>query len=171
MLVGSNGGKLMGKYGIGMLDSMNFPSSGYPPVADFYSSNNDFQVNFLGDSNVPPREALLWSSETQMFYDVQNYRENFLNDPFIEELQLPAAIASNLKQRQFRPDLNVVEGSSGSPPRSGRPWLIVHETNLPQDFNIRLDPNDNSEHASERNRGPFDPLLSCRHFRFPMTPK
>ena len=97
------------------VDSFNNPSygAGYELITNIYSSSNDFRVNFLGDSNVSPREAILWSSEVQFFHDVNDWRKRFFNDDFIDELNLPAAVSESLNQKQFRSDL-IIYNFNGS---------------------------------------------------------
>ena len=102
------------------MDALYDPDRGFNRVTNIYSSSNDFRVNFLGDSNVPPREAVLWSSEVQFFHDVNDWRKRFFNDGFIDELNLPAAVSENLKQKQFRSDL-IIYNFDGS-----------HDTAFPQ---------------------------------------
>lgn len=72
-----------------------------------YSASNDFRIDYTGTANGLPRESLLWASEAQFLWNIQDYRTRFLNRQFVEELNLPPDLASNILVRQFRPDLNM----------------------------------------------------------------
>ena len=151
-LIGDNAGLLNGRYAQTAMTSINSPSTGFPPIGRLYSTNNDFRVNYAGDNNVPARTALLWSSEAQLYHDVNDYRNRFLNDAFIDALNLPSNTVVNLKLRQMRPDL---VGAS----RLGKPGLTAYE-----DFNpngdVRLDPFGNGEGVWIRTRGPYRTFAS-----------
>ena len=125
---GFNGGYLGGKYGVTATISQ---STGLPLIPNLQSSNYDFRVNYRGDANVSPRAAILWSSQAQMYYDLNNYRKNWLSDAFIDELHLPASLAANLKTNQYRPDL------VWSPPASPTiPGLFATESFAPSGIGL-----------------------------------
>ena len=148
VIVGGNGNLLNGKYGNTDVSSINAPGSGFPLVSRLNATaNNDFRVIYDGTGSIPARQAVVWSSEVQLYYDVNDYRTRFLADTFIDELGLPPEIAANLKQRQFRPDLNM-----GSSPRAGTPVLLVYERTNPG--GISLFPINNSGNFPIRTRGP-----------------
>ena len=123
--VADNAGLLWGKYLITEVSSLNNPGSGFPQINAIYSPTNDFRVNYNGDSNIPARAALLWSSQVQLYYDVNNYRKTLLNDAFVRELHLPSDLESNLISHQYRPDLNMQ--IPGYPFSVGPPGLWVFE--------------------------------------------
>ena len=108
LLVGSNAGRLSGRYGITDLYTIDEYVQGgkaWPNIAEIHSATNDFRINFQGDQTITPREGLLWSSEAQLYHDFTEFRSRFMNDQFISDLQLPPEIDKNLRYRQFRPDL------------------------------------------------------------------
>ena len=160
VLVGGNTNYLKCKYGSSWLYSMNNASVGFPLINPIFSTNNDFRVNYLGDTNVDPRTALLWSSQVQLYHDINDYRNRFFNDAFIDELNLPTNIAVNVKQHQFRPDLNM-----GTPPNFEQPTLEVYEDVSPT--GLRQFPIANTEVVWARTRGP---ILPFRQFRFVTMP-
>lgn len=108
-LTGSNNGLLNGRYIQTSVVAINDSTSGIAPFGPLESVNNDFRVNPNGDSNGSPREALLWNSQAALYYYITDYRDRFLNNSFIDELQLPTQIAENLKNLQYRPD-GLVDG-------------------------------------------------------------
>ncbi len=57
VLVGSNDGKVVGKYAKGSVLSIDNPGAGYPLIGELVSPSNDFRVNYAGDGSVPPRES------------------------------------------------------------------------------------------------------------------
>src|SRR5207249_9453507 len=115
---------------------------------------NDFRINYLGDSRANPREALLWSSQVQLYYDVNEFRKRLLTDAFINELNLPPDLAANVKHRQFRPDLAVIYYFDGTvtPGVARRTILTVVEDTLQSGY-LRILPSQNLENISARTRG------------------
>ena len=155
LLMGSNDGYLNGKYGNTDVYSINNPSGGYnthggfPLIGRVRSlGTNDFRIVYDGSSSAPKREAVIWSTEAQMYYDMNNYRSTLLNDSFIRELQLPPEIEQNLITRQYRPDLNM-----GVTIRSGNPIMQVLETTDPS--SIQLFQAENLASVSVKTRGPY----------------
>ena len=102
--VSSNNGRLTGKYLQTDVDSINDPANGISPIGPLTRSNNDFRVNPFGDATIDPRSAILGSAEAHAYFFINDYRKRFLNDAFIDELQLPTQLAQNLKNLQYRPD-------------------------------------------------------------------
>jgi len=168
--VSGNGGYLNGKYletDLYSIDefAQNPPYNQWPNVPNFYSASNDFQIdpncwdNPQGGQNPCPqgvnqRQAHLWSSEAHQYYFLTDYRMRFLNDPFIDQLQLDPEIAKNLKTRQFRPDLDV-----GGNERLDRPIVVMNEFVIPA--GISLFPDENMEAVTVRTRGPNEPHMSA----------
>ena len=150
VLVSGNDGKVIGKYAEGDVLSINNPGAGYPPFGVLVRPDNDFHVNYAGDASVSAREAVIWSSEVQLYYDLNDYRTRFLNGAFIDELDLPPEIATNLKHRQYRPDLNL-----GSSPTPRVPLLRAIENNVAG--GIGLFPIGNAMNVNSRTRGPGYP--------------
>lgn len=147
-LVGGNSNLLNGKYATTDVLSIDNTGAGYPPVGRLTAAgDNDFRVMYDGSGSTPARQAVIWSSEAQLYYDVNDYRTRFLNDAFIDELNLPADLANNLKNRQYRPDLNM-----GSPPQEGKPILRQAEWTSPS--GIQLYPIGNAGNFAFRTRGP-----------------
>ncbi|MBI3851121.1 MAG: hypothetical protein HY298_12725 [Verrucomicrobia bacterium] len=146
VLVGDNGGMLNGKYSRPDVSSIDDPGHGFLPISPLQSVSNDFRVDYAGDANVPAREAVIWSTEAQMYYDVDNYRSTQLTDAFIQELQLPAQIEQNLINLQYRPDLNM-----GSPPTMAKPILRALEDSGTSSY-LRLYPIGNAYSVSLRTR-------------------
>ena len=149
VLVGGNAGGLNGKYATSTFYSLNDPDDGFPPIPSFTSPSNDFRVNYLGDANVSEREAVIWSSQVQFYHDVNDYRNRFLNDSFIDSLNLPAYLAANLKIRQFRPDLNQY----GTPGVQAKMVLNTEELYLLA--GSQISPAGNLVQVPFRTRGPF----------------
>lgn len=148
VLVAGNSNLLNGKYATTDVYSINNTGAGYPPVNRLTASgDNDFRILYDGSGSVPARQAVIWSSEAQLYYDVNDYRMRFLNDAFIDELNLPADTGNNLKNRQYRPDLNM-----GSAPREGKTILQVYERTNPA--GIDLFPAYNLGNFYLRSRGP-----------------
>lgn len=69
------------------------------------SATNDFRYDYTGDIGDTSRESLAWSSEANLYYHINQYRTDFLNDTFINSLQIDAQKKKNLKFLQYRPDL------------------------------------------------------------------
>lgn len=154
VLIGSNSGFLSGKYAFTAVDSIERQDLGFEGIPRVQSPSNDFRIWFFGNETVDQRRALLWSSEVQFFHDIHDYRNRFLNDPFIEALHLPADLEENLKLRHFRPDLNM----EGYPPPKQRPALYITERFISDSF--YLFPVDNIADAPVRTRGPREPHAS-----------
>ncbi|MBX3746182.1 MAG: hypothetical protein KF833_12830 [Verrucomicrobiae bacterium] len=156
----------------------NFTNSlGIPPLFRMYS--NDFRVHFLGEdyqekldqglvpplylppglkleSTTPRREALLWASQVQMYYDITRYRNVFFNTHFAKALKLPAEAEKNVLFRQFRPDLVGLT-------RFAKPEIIMEETfaaaSLLKPGVVLIEPQENRIYPSVRVRtseGGFD---------------
>ncbi len=151
-LVGPNEGLLIGKYAQTSLDTFSDCDSDACPVAPLYSASNDFRVLYMGDSNVTAREGVLWSSQAQLYCDINRYREQFLNDAFIDKLQLTPQIAANLKYLQYRPDL--INPFDLDPDIYAEPTMEMYEFSLPD--GIQLFPAENIESVIVRTRGPFN---------------
>ena len=134
MLTGGNQGRLTSKYAETALNTFDLSDLGLFSVPRLHSANNDFRVNFMGDSNIPPREAVIWSSEVQLFHDVNDYRCRFLNDAFITELQLPPDIDLNVRTLQYRPDLQFT--AVPYPNRASKPWLFPKEAQVAGGVNL-----------------------------------
>ncbi len=102
-------GTLSGKYlstQIISLDERNptlYGSLG--PVSDLNSASNDFRIDYTGASQNNKRVGILQSAQAQSYAWVDLYRTRFLNDSFIESLNLPSNLSNNLKYLQYRPDL------------------------------------------------------------------
>jgi len=149
--IGSNGGVLTGKYSQSAVESINDSASGFPQVNPISSVNNDFRVNYAGDANAPQREAIIWNTEGHLYYWVDDFRKRFLNDQFISDLHLPQQLDQNLRNLQYRPDLNL-----GLPPTAAKPTLRVVE-----DFNndgLAFFPVGNAYNIPLRTRGPQAPF-------------
>ncbi len=99
--------ELKGRFVNSVLSPIIVEGTMFTDIEDLYSQIHDFRVNLAGDQNVEQREALLWSSEAQLYHDINDYRNRFLNDAFIKELKLPPEIEQNLLLRQMRPDIDV----------------------------------------------------------------
>ncbi len=103
-----NQGLLSGKYINVRAYSLDNTNDGLPYslIPEFYNGSNNFIVYPVADPSYPPRLALMYSTEAQLYYQINDFRNRFFNDAFIDRLNLPAAIADNLKKHQCRPDLN-----------------------------------------------------------------
>ena len=160
VLVSGNNGALTGKFIETPALSANNPGAGFPIINSLASANNDFRVNYLGDSTLPPRNAVIWSSEAQMYFDVNNYRSTALNDSFIHALQLPAQLQQNLINLQYRPDLNM-----GSTPTAYKPVFFAQEVSNPG--SIQFFPVSNGANVALRsgelylNNGSLPPMSLC----------
>ena len=153
VLIGSNEGMLTGFYGSTLINTIG---ELYPPLAHIpdvprrYSPNNDFRIDYTGAANGMPRESLIWASEAQFYWNIQDYRTRFLNQQFVEELNLPPDLASNILHRQYRPDLMMETNFSG-PIRYERPLFAVEEMPGPN-FPFRFSPQENAYGVSLRDR-------------------
>jgi hypothetical protein len=144
-LTGGNDGFLNGKYARTDVLAINF---GDDMPTRLFSSENDFRVNYLGDSKTPIRKAIISSSEVQMYFDVNNYRSTIFNDRFIRSLGLSPEIEKNLVTRQFRGDLEIPD--IGPTNTKAVPILEAEEATNPA--GIELFPLDNGARASIRNK-------------------
>lgn len=154
--VGPSDGHLRGKYVQTEIFSANDASSGYPKIDPIYRANNDFRVDPNGGPGLTAREAVLWNSEVSAYYYINDYRNRFLNDAFIDELHLPDQLARNLKYLQYRPDLDYTD-------RYGEPALIQKfRARIEEAFQpgaINLYPDGNMESIASRQRGSVGPTL------------
>jgi hypothetical protein len=94
--------------------------SNAPVVGRFARPTNDFQVNPSGTSSADARQNTLWSSEVHLYYYINDFRKRFINDTFVNSLSLPAQASLNLRNRQFRPDLQGIVNSR-------LPWTYPNE--------------------------------------------
>lgn len=147
---GSPDSYLTGRFLFSNNTSINNPGQGLPLVSRFQSGNGDFRVNYDGSGSTPARESLLWSSEAQMYYDINRYRSIYLNDAFIEALNLPYELKMNAMYRQYRPDLNTGSGISVSP---NKPTMIALENYSAYGSSIYQEANAVS--VTLRTRGPY----------------
>ena len=80
-----------------------FSATGSPHLGRFSSVDpEDFSVDYRGDDEVDQASAIVWSSEANMYYHTNRYREDFLNEDFIQALNLSPEIESNFLTRQYR---------------------------------------------------------------------
>ena len=116
---GSNSNHLIGKYGdteIMSADEYAISDPNWPNIPELLGVNNDFSVDYSGQGSAPNREAILWSSEAQFYYNINDYRSRILNNQFIDSLGLSGSNKSNLKDHQFRPDLSMGGGEVHAKP-------------------------------------------------------
>jgi hypothetical protein len=147
VMVSTNGGVLTGKY----LETKVSYQSTFGIVSRLNSANNDFRIDYTGATNSMPREGLMWSSETHLYYYINDYRLRFLNDPFIDQLSLAPQVDQNLRNLQFRPNL-----STGT--RFAKPTCFASER-IPVS-GLTLFPDDNFMAAGLRTRAhQFSDLL------------
>ncbi|MBN8550288.1 MAG: hypothetical protein J0M12_13300 [Deltaproteobacteria bacterium] len=91
-----------------------------PLLNRFVSNRNDFRLNIAGTSAANARQNVLWGSEVNLYYYINNYRKLFLNNTFIGSLGLSPTATLNVQNRQFRPDLQGIVNSR-------LPWFIPNE--------------------------------------------
>jgi hypothetical protein len=106
--IATNGGLLNGRWGKAESLSIDqiFPDLAYlGPVPQLSSDINDFRVDYTGATQNDVRAGVLQSAVANKYYFIDDYRTRFLNDAFVDSLNLPAQIAKNLKYLQYRPDL------------------------------------------------------------------
>ena len=131
--IASNSGRLNGKYlqtGLRSIDEYDpdFPYNTWDEVPEFMDHGNDFRLSpecwdypepgqDACPDGVSQREAHLWTSEVHVYHYITDYRRRFLNNSFVDSLDLPADIRDNLKNRQYRPDLNMSGGEAEVKPR------------------------------------------------------
>jgi len=178
--IGDSEGALDGKYlkvQAFTLDMLPFPpGSLWPSVPEFIRPDNDFRIDprcwggftgeyssynepHLGWPPCPPginqRTAALWHSQVQAYYFITEFRRRVLTDDFVDDLELPEEIATNIKHRQFRPDL-VLGGEK--PAAQRKPIVIVREwrVGVPSQP-IVLDPINNFILVPAWSRGPDAP--------------
>lgn len=160
----SNDGLLTGKYletDMSSIDeiTLNEPFYSWPNIPNLYRPDNDFRVNYVGNAEVPQREAILWASQVHAYYFITESRRKFLNDAFIDSLNLPPEIAVNLKHRQFRPDLQLPNAIHEKP--LVRVWEIAF-----LNLSYLFFPVENGYIFSARTRGPLEPYRSAAPVSF-----
>ena len=118
-LIGSNNGLLTGKYASTNIESIDEydTSYGLSNVPELTSSSNDFRVDYTGATHNDPRQAILWASEAQAYYYIDDYRRRFLNNSFIDSLNLPAQIKQNVENLQYRPDFQSSPAATLAKPK------------------------------------------------------
>ncbi len=154
-----NDGKLTGRYL--STDVASF-LIGEAQLGLFQKYTNDFRVNFLGETpyegapeGLPPedvaprREAILWASQVQMYYDITRYRNVFFNKHFTKALKLPVETEKNLLYRQHRPDL--VDATVFNKPRAAIAETFFAATALKPNV-VDLDEKRNEISTSVRTR-------------------
>ncbi|MCW5559175.1 MAG: hypothetical protein KIT22_15265, partial [Verrucomicrobiae bacterium] len=127
LCVAGNNGNLTGKF----LET--FTSSGTPVTSNgplprvprVRSPWNDFHIPFAGDAVTPSREAILWSSETQIYFDAVECHLRFFNAPFIRALGLEPQMQEHLLNLHYRPDLEMPGVSAQVLPR--KPEIDLRE--------------------------------------------
>jgi hypothetical protein len=144
---GQNDGMLKGRFLTSKVFSMTDPNT----VLDWVSSENNFEVDYGGDSSVPQREAVLYSSAAQVYYDINRFRSTIFNNAFIRNrsLNLDPAIKNNLINLQYRSDLT----SSTIEVTKTQPVLFSRESRLPG--GIVLYPFTNGANITVRSRGDY----------------
>jgi hypothetical protein len=70
-----------------------------PTISRFSQALNDFRILPQGARNLP------WSSEAHLYFFINKYRSNFVNDAFITNLGMGATPTLNLRHRQFHRNL------------------------------------------------------------------
>lgn len=125
-------------------------------------AENEFEADFMNPTG-EPTEALIQNSAANLYYHVTNFRNNFFNAQFIEDLDLDPQIEANLLYAQHR-----VGGFNGLPSDES---LFIYDMREGTGFGgVAIDPLQNAIFMSARTlrfgqegtfpvSGAFDPGL------------
>lgn len=91
-----------------------------PTIDPASSTINDFRVTPAGDLATSAREATLKSSQAHLYYYVNNYRKQYINDTFVASLGLSSTAAANIQTMQYNPNLAGIVNAR-------LPWFYANE--------------------------------------------
>lgn len=143
--VGDNNGMLNGRYfntDVQAFDLDPTPPNITPPTRA-QALNHDFTpIDYTGATNNSKKDGIVWASEISAYYHINEFREKYFNDEFIDSLHLDPQIVQNLKYLQYRPDLELRDiGGQWQPVAAAFPEVTLEERINP--LGLLLFPNEN----------------------------